>query len=131
VIVPRCKIAVMSKRNFPLIALAVTAAVLFTVVAHACSDLSSIKGIVQAPCDHTSSQNEPRGKAEKDNCDSVRYGMLSTQASSAETELSKFYSIPLQEVLVASFSLPILCPRIGDLKLRPSVGLELRCIFLM
>ena len=96
----------MSKRIFPLIALILTAAVLFTVVAHACSDLSSIRAIVQAPCDHTSPQNEPRGKPEKDNCDSVRYGMLATQASPSETELVKLYSIPLQEALFVGFSLP-------------------------
>jgi hypothetical protein len=95
----------MSKRNFPLIALALTAAVLFTVVTHACSDLSSIKAIVQAHCDHTSSQSEPRGKPEKDNCDSVRYGMLAAQGSACGTELVKLYSISLQEVLFAGFSL--------------------------
>ena len=95
----------MSKR-FPLIALALTATVLFTVVAHACSDLSSIKTIVQAPCDHSTSQNEPRGKPEKDNCDSVRYGMLSKQASYSETEFSKLYSLSFHEPLSITVLLP-------------------------
>ena len=104
------KNAGMSKRFYFLVAIALTASVLFTVVAHACSDLSSIRAIVQAPCDHTSSQNEPRGKPEKDNCDSVRYGMLSTQASLSETELFKLYSIPLQEALFVGFSLPDYLP---------------------
>ena len=94
----------MSKRTFPLIALTLTAAVLFTVVAHACSDLISLKAIVQAPCDHSSSQNEPRSKSEKDNCDAVRYGMLSTRASSAETELSKFYSTRFKTRFLSVFA---------------------------
>jgi len=113
----------MSKRNFPLIALALTAAVLFTVVTHACSDLSSIKAIVQAPCDHTSSQSEPRGKPEKDNCDSVRYAMLSTQASSADTELSKFYSIAFQDAVFVEFSLPDSLPSFWRSQAPPSSGL--------
>jgi hypothetical protein len=86
------------------------ASVFFTVVVHACSDLRSIQAAVQAPCDHSSSQNEPRGKPEKDNCDSVRYGMLSTQASYSETELVKLYLIPLQDVLFVVFSLPDCLP---------------------
>src|SRR5688572_21393965 len=96
----------MSKRTFPLIALTLTAALFLTVVAHACSDLSSIKAIVQAPCDHSSSQNESRSKPDKDTCDSVRYGMLCRQASSAQTELSMFYSIALQDAVFVEFSLP-------------------------
>jgi hypothetical protein len=95
----------MSKRTFPLIALVLTTAVLFTVVAHACSDLSAFQAIVQAPCDHASSQNEPRGKPDKDTCDSVRYGMLSTQASFAAVELLKFYSIAFQYPVFVGFSL--------------------------
>jgi hypothetical protein len=65
---------------------------------------------LQAPCDHSSSQNEPRDKPEKDNCDSVRYGMLSTQASSAETELSKFFSMVFQDAVFVTFSLPDFLP---------------------
>lgn len=100
------KNAGMPKRFYFLVAIALIASVLLTVVAHACSDLSSIRAIVQVPCDHTSSQNEPRDKPEKDNCDGVRYGMLSTQASSADTELSKFYSTALKDGLFVGFSLP-------------------------
>lgn len=99
------KNAGMPKRFYFLVAIALIASVLLTVVAHACSDLSSIRAIVQVPCDHTSSQNEPRGKPEKDNCDSVRYGMLATQASTSDTSLVKLYSIPLQDALFDSFSL--------------------------
>ena len=96
----------MSKRGFSIVALTLIASVFFTVVVHACSDLRSIQAAVQAPCDHSSSQNEPRGKPEKDNCDSVRYGMLATQASTSDTDLFKLYSIPLQEALLVGFSLP-------------------------
>jgi len=96
----------MSKRRFSIVALTLIASVFFTVVVHACSDLRSIQAAVQAPCDHSSSQNEPRGKPEKDNCDSVRYGMLATQASTSDTDLFKLYSIPLQEALFVGFSLP-------------------------
>jgi hypothetical protein len=92
----------MSKRTFPLIALVLTAAVLFTVVAHACSDLSAIQAIVQSPCDHGSSQNDPGRKSDQKDCDSVRYGMLSTQASFA----GKFYSIAFQYPVFVRFLLP-------------------------
>jgi hypothetical protein len=77
----------------------------FTAVVHACSDLRSMQAIVQAPCDHGASQDQPRGKTEKDNCDLVRYGMLSTKASSAHPELVKIYSIPLDHALLVSISL--------------------------
>jgi len=96
----------MSKRGFSLVAIMLIASVFFTVVVHACSDLRSMQVALQAPCNHSSSQSEPRGKPEKDNCDSVRYGMLSKQASPSETELFKLYSIPLQEALFVAFSLP-------------------------
>jgi hypothetical protein len=96
----------MSKRGFSMVALTLIASVFVTVVVHACSDLRSMQAAVQAPCDHSSSQNEPRGKPEKDNCDSVRYGMLAMQASSSDTELSKLCSISLQEVLFVAFPLP-------------------------
>lgn len=82
------------------------ASVFFAVVVHACSDLRAMQTALQAPCNHSSSQSEPRGKPEKDNCDSVRYGMLSKQASPSETEVFKLYSIPLDEALLASASLP-------------------------
>ena len=52
-----------------------------------------------------SSQDEPGGKAKKDDCDSVRYSMLSTQASSSEPELDKIHSIPLDQACLASVSL--------------------------
>jgi hypothetical protein len=82
----------MTKRTVPLIASVLISAVLFTVVAHACSAFASIQAIVQAPCDHDAAQNETRGKPEKANCDFVRYGILSVKASSAEPEFSKLYS---------------------------------------
>jgi hypothetical protein len=95
----------MRQRIFPLLALTLTASLLFTVIAHACSDLQSIRATMQAPCDHGSPQDEPRGKSEKDTCGTVRYGMLSTQAS-FETELAKSYSTASQDVLVIGFLLP-------------------------
>ena len=95
----------MSKRGFSLVALTAIASVFFTVVVHACSDLRSLKVAMQAPCDHSSSQNEPRSKPEEDNCESVRYGMLSTKASYAAMELSDFSSISLQDAVFIVFSL--------------------------
>ena len=113
----------MSKRSFSLVALTLIASMFFTVVVHACSDLRSIQAALQAPCDHSSSQNEPRGKPAKDNCDSVRYGMLSTQASFSETELVKLYSIPLQDVLFVGFSLPDFLPLFWRSQAPPFSGL--------
>jgi hypothetical protein len=102
----------MSKRSFPLIAIALIASVLCTAVAHACADLSAMRAVVQAPCDHGASQDQPRGKTEKDNCDLVRYGMLSTKASSSHPELLKLYSIPFDHALLVTISaidtLPVL-----------------------
>jgi hypothetical protein len=113
----------MSKRGFSLVAMMLIASVFFTVVVHACSDLRSVQVALQAPCNHSSSQNEPRGKPEKDNCDSVRYGMLSTQASPSETELFKLYSIPLQEALFVGFSLPHSLPSFWRSQPPPFSGL--------
>ncbi len=95
----------MSKRPFSLVAVVLITSVIWTAMAHACSDLRSMHANLQAPCDHNSSQDEPGGKAKKDDCDSVRYGMLSTQASSSEPELDKIHSIPLDKALLASVSL--------------------------
>jgi len=113
----------MPKRFYFLVAIALTASVLFTVVAHACSDLRSMQTALQAPCDHSSSQNEPRGKPEKDNCDSVRYGMLSLQASYAAPELSKIYSISLQDSGLVVFSLPDSLPLFWRSQAPPFSGL--------
>jgi hypothetical protein len=113
----------MTKRTLSLIALLLTVSLFFTVVAHACSDLSSVKAIVQTPCEHDSPQNEPRGKSEKHNCDSVRYAMLSTQASSVEPELSKFYSIAFEEAALAGFSLPVSLPALWRTHAPPFPGL--------
>ena len=95
----------MSKRPFSLVAVVLITSVLWTAMAHACSDLRSMHANLQAPCDHNSSQDEPGGKAKKDDCDSIRYGMLSTQASSSEPELDKIHAIPLDKALLASVSL--------------------------
>ena len=108
----------MAKRTFPLIASVLTATVLFTVVAHACSDLSDVKAILQMPCEHSSSQSESHDRPKKHDCTSIRYGMLSTQASSAEPELSKVYSIAFEDAVLAGFALPawflaVPCPAIS------------------
>ena len=113
----------MSKRGFSLVAIMLIASVFFTVVVHACSDLRAMQVALQAPCNHSSSQSEPRGKPEKDNCDSVRYGMLSKQASPSETELFKLYSIPLQEALFVAFSLPDSLPSFWRSQAPPFSGL--------
>lgn len=100
------KNALMSKRPLSLVAIALIASVLCTAVVHACSDLSSMQAIFKAPCDHHSSQDEPGSKAAKNNCDSVRYGMLSIYASSSQPELLKLYSLSLDHALLVNVSLP-------------------------
>src|SRR5688500_16467868 len=96
----------MSRRIFSLVAIGLIVSMVFTAVVHACSDLSSMQSVFKAPCDHSSSQDEPRSKSEKDNCDSIRYGMLSTKASSSHPELVKLFSIPLDHALLLNLSLP-------------------------
>ncbi len=113
----------MSKRGFYIVALTLIASVFFTVVVHACSDLRSMQAALQTPCNHSSSQNEPRSKPENDNCDSVRYGMLAIQASSSDTELSKLCSISLQEVLFVAFPLPDSLPSFWRSQAPPFSGL--------
>jgi len=94
----------MSKRIFSLVVIVLIASVLWSAIVHACSDLSSMQAILQAPCDQMGSQDEPRGKTEKDNCDSIRYGMLSIQVSSSHMEQPKLHSIPFQVALIVGFS---------------------------
>lgn len=101
----------MSKRSLSLVAIALIASVLCMAVAHACSDLSSMQAILQTPCEHSSSQDRPGGKTENDNCDAIRYGMLSTQASSAQPELLALHSILLDRAILASVSLLDSTPR--------------------
>lgn len=96
---------VMAKRSVPLVASVLISAVLFTVVAHACSAFASIQAIVKAPCDHDVAQNERRDKPEKADCDLVRYGILSVKASSAEPEFSKLYSTASIAVVSLDLSL--------------------------
>ena len=112
----------MSKRFHFLIAITVAVSVLVTVVAHACSDLNSLQAIRQTPCDHNTTREGSGGKHQKDNCDSIRYGMLSKEASFAATELSKVYSTPLHTVLVI-FSLPDSLPSFWRSQGPPFVGL--------
>lgn len=86
----------MSKRLLAL-ALLLAASVFSSVVAHACPDLKFMQAMLQAPCDHKSTQDNPLSKKEKNNCDSTRYGMLSTQASPSQAELFKLYVMLLPE----------------------------------
>jgi hypothetical protein len=95
----------MSKRPVSLVAILLMTSVLSTAVLHACSDLSTMQAVFKAPCDHGSSQDESRSKSEKDNCDSIRYGMLSTKASTSHPELVKLFSIPLDDALLLNVSL--------------------------
>ena len=92
----------MFKRFFVMLALVLSVSVFCSAVAHACADLNLLQ---QAPCDHDSSQDGPLGKKEKDSCDSVRYGMLSTQALSSQTEMFNLHAILLPEALPVSVSL--------------------------
>jgi hypothetical protein len=115
----------MSKRIFLLVAVGLIASMVFTAVVHACSDLSSMQSVFKAPCDHNSSQDEPASKAEKNNCDLVRYGMLSTKASSYHPELFKLYSILLDDALVVSISLPNTLPLLWRSQGPPSLRLGL------
>ena len=97
----------MSKPGHFLIAITVSVSVLVSVVAHACSNLNPLQAIRQAPCDDSAAREDTRGKRDNDNCDSVRYGMLATEASSAAAELSSFYySTSLQDTIFVILSLP-------------------------
>ena len=96
----------MLKWSLPLVAILSIASVFCAVIVHACSDLSSIQAFLQAPCDHSASQNESRGKTDPDNCDSIRFGMLATQASAIRAERFKLYSISLDHALFVKVSLP-------------------------
>jgi hypothetical protein len=78
--------------------------VLSAAVAHACSDLSAMKAVVQTPCDHHQKQNEPPAKTDEQNCDAIRYGMLSIQSSRFQTDIFKHYSITLDYALILTNS---------------------------
>ena len=60
-----------------------------------------MQAIFKAPCDYHSSQKESGGKAEKYDCDSVRYTMVSIRASFSQPELFKLHSIPLDYALLS------------------------------
>lgn len=94
----------MSKHPSCLIAVMLIASVLCAAVAHACSDLSAMKAIVQTPCDHHQPRNEPPAKTDEQNCDAIRYGMLSIQSSRFQTDIFKHYSIPLDYALILTNS---------------------------
>lgn len=80
------KSMVMSRRIFSVVAIGLIASVLFNSVAHACSDLTFMRAVIPTPCDHHSSDQSPN-KAQTENCDAIRYGMLSTKASFPQMEL--------------------------------------------
>lgn len=94
----------MSKRFLSVLVFLLVASVFCSAAAHACADLRAMQTMLQASCGHGSSQNEPLGK--KDNCDSVRYGMLATQASLPRIEVLKpdassvYASLPVSDVAV-------------------------------
>ena len=115
----------MSKRLFRRVAIVLIASVLFTAVAHACSDVRSTQAVLQAPCDHDASRDNPRSKAFKDNCDSVRYGMLSTQVAPSQVELFELYSNSVYHVRLVSVSLPDVLPLFWRSKGPPVIGLGL------
>lgn len=123
ILIPSLRSAFMSKRLLSLVALASIVFVLFTAVVHACSDLSAMQAILRAPCDHAASRDEPPVKTEKDNCDSVRYGMLSTRASFPQLELFNLNSILLHDVVFESFSLSTLLPMFWRSQGPPFAGL--------
>lgn len=96
----------MPKRPPCLIAVMLVVSVLSAAVGHACSDVSAMKAVAKTPCDHHQPQDEPLNKTDEDNCDSIRYGMLSTQSSRFQTEVLKQYSIPLDLALCANGLFP-------------------------
>ena len=100
----------MSKRLLVLFALLLVASVFSSAVAHACPDLKSVQAMLETPCDHNSSQDSPRRQKEKDNCDSVRYGLLSTQASPSQAQLFKLHAILVPHALPVSVTLPDVLP---------------------
>jgi hypothetical protein len=89
----------MSNRLLVLLALLLVASVLSAVVAHACPELKFTEAMAQAPCDHNAREGDPLGKDETGNCDSVRYGMLSTQASPLEATLFNLRTLLVCETL--------------------------------
>lgn len=89
----------MSKRFRFLFFLALIASVVCSEVAHACADSNSVRGIQQAPCEPNSSQDGPLSKNKQENCDSLRYGMLSTQPSPSQAELFKVRALMVHEAL--------------------------------
>src|SRR5215204_1683039 len=100
----------MTKRTLPLIASVVISAVLFAIVTHACSAFSSMQTVVQTPCDHKTTQSETPVQPENNDCDFIRYGMLSIKACSAEPEFSKIYSTVHLAVISCDLSLTGVTP---------------------
>lgn len=92
-------------RIFSCLAVLLIVAVFFTAVAHACSDLSAMRMVLQTPCDHHVSPDGSRDKP-KDNCDSIRYGMLSTQAGPGPTDLEKPQRVLVDVPFITRVSLP-------------------------
>jgi hypothetical protein len=113
----------VSRRIFSLVAIGLISSLFYTAVAHACSDLRSRQLLLQPACNHMASEKEPLGKKEKDNCDSVRYGMLSTKASSSHPELFKLFSISLDHALLLNVSLPDTLPLLWRSEGPPLLGL--------
>jgi len=105
----------MLKRLLATFVLLLTAAVFSSAVAHACPDLKFMQPMLQTPCDHNSAQDK---KKQKENCDSARYGMLSTQASPFQADRFERHAI-LADGLLSSATLADIRPLFA----RPPISL--------
>jgi hypothetical protein len=62
-------------------------------------------------------------RKKKDDCDSVRYGLLSIKASSAEPQFSNVYSTAALAVIFLDVSLTVSLPAFSRSQAPPLVGL--------
>jgi hypothetical protein len=84
-------------RGSRLIPILVIFSLLFTSIVYACSGLNSMSmSFVSAAMDHSAMERGPCTKHKQDICKSVRYQMLSRQASSLLEEITLYVSLILQ-----------------------------------
>jgi hypothetical protein len=84
----------------------VIASLLYTAVAHACSELHGTQVFLQAAWDHGASRGESPDNAENDNCESIRFALLSTPASFFQAGLLAVHSIAVAHAPLASVAPP-------------------------
>ena len=93
-------------RRLRLIPIVVICSLLFTAIVYACSGLRSVEmRFASAAIDNSAMDRGPCSKHKQDLCKSVRYQMLSLQASSPAAEINRHVSTILQS---AHFNLPLM-----------------------